>query len=194
MNAVTQTLAKEYLESLNWRYATKKFDPSRRISDEDLSDLLEAVRLSPSSYGLQPYTILVIQDPSVRERLRPACWNQSQITEASHVLVFASRTDFDDQLIDSLSDLIQQGLRFQSGEVAVPGHFRGSDDHVAHGGHARANGQQAPSDFQEPVLNSLTVFGGVFNHGVLEGAQGFPRQKGGPVDLILSYAFDSLFQ
>lgn len=98
---MTETLAKEYLEGLNWRYATKKFDPTRKISDEDLSDLLDAVRLTPSSYGLQPYKVLVIRDQGLKERLRPACWDQSQITDASHVLVFASRADVDEQLIDS---------------------------------------------------------------------------------------------
>ena len=93
MNVITESQTKEYLEGLNWRYATKKFDPAGIISDEVLSDLLDAVRLTPSSYGLQPYTILVIRDQEIRERLRPACWNKSQITDASNVLVLESKTD-----------------------------------------------------------------------------------------------------
>ncbi len=100
-NTLSPTTATEYLESLRWRYATKKFDPSRSIPGEDLSKLLAAVRLSASSYGLQPYKFLVVQDKALREELRPACWNQSQITDASHVLVIAHKTDFDGELIDS---------------------------------------------------------------------------------------------
>lgn len=103
MNTATQTppLAKEYLESLQWRYATKKFDPTRSIPEADLKDLLRAVRLSASSYGLQPYKIFVLKDKALREQLRPSCWNQPQITEASHVLVIANKADFKEELIDS---------------------------------------------------------------------------------------------
>ena len=104
MNHTTESIVKEYLEVLNWRYATKKFDPAGIVPDEELSDLLDAVRLSPSSYGLQPYKVLVIRDEEIRERLRPACWDQSQITDASHVLVLASKTDFSEDLIDSYVD------------------------------------------------------------------------------------------
>ncbi|MDX1332322.1 MAG: NAD(P)H-dependent oxidoreductase [Robiginitalea sp.] len=105
---LTTALAKEYIESLNWRYATKKFDPSRTIPEADLRKLLEAVRLSASSYGLQPYKILVVEDKDLREQLRPSCWNQPQITEASHVLVIASRADFDAELIDSYLEEVSQ--------------------------------------------------------------------------------------
>ena len=63
--------------------------------------LLEAARLSASSYGLQPYHIFIINDMEIRERLKPASWGQSQITDASHLFVFASATDFDETLVDS---------------------------------------------------------------------------------------------
>ena len=99
MNTVKNTTS--YLEDLNWRYATKKFDANRSVSEEDLGQLLQAVRLSASSYGLQPYKVLVLKDRELRERLQPACWNQSQITEASHLIVIASRTNVDEELIDS---------------------------------------------------------------------------------------------
>ncbi len=88
------------LETLNWRYATKKFDSDKKISQKDLDILLEATRLSISSYGLQPYHVFVITDPELRERLKPASWGQSQITDASHLIVFANKTDFDHSLID----------------------------------------------------------------------------------------------
>jgi len=90
-----------YLESLNWRYATKKFDSQKQISEEDLNTLLEAIRLSPSSYGLQPYHIYIIKDMDLREKLKAASWGQSQITDASHLIVFANNTSFDTDLIDN---------------------------------------------------------------------------------------------
>ncbi|WP_350287774.1 NAD(P)H-dependent oxidoreductase [uncultured Croceitalea sp.] len=96
------------LEHRTWRYATKKFDDSKTISDEDLEVLLEAARLSASSYGLQPYHLFVITDKEVREKLKPVSWGQSQITDASHVLVFANKTDFDGGLIDSYLSNVSQ--------------------------------------------------------------------------------------
>ncbi|MFC4096255.1 NAD(P)H-dependent oxidoreductase [Euzebyella saccharophila] len=89
-----------YIENLNWRYATKKFDKDKSISEEDLVALLEATSLSASSYGLQPYKILVLKDAEIREKLQPFAWNQSQITEASHLIVIANQTSFGEELVD----------------------------------------------------------------------------------------------
>ncbi len=89
-----------YLENLNWRYATKKFDSSKKISREDLENLKEAIQLSASSYGLQPYKVLIIEDEETRKKLREASWGQSQITDASQVIIFANMTDFDESLVD----------------------------------------------------------------------------------------------
>ncbi len=88
------------LENRIWRYATKKFDSTKKISDKDLELLLEATRLSASSYGLQPYHVFVITDPTIKEKLRPVSWDQSQITDASHIIVFANVTDFGEELLD----------------------------------------------------------------------------------------------
>ncbi|MGB5509156.1 NAD(P)H-dependent oxidoreductase, partial [Robiginitalea sp.] len=106
MNSTLENTTTDYLEALQWRYATKQFDASRRISEGDLASLQEAIRLSASSYGLQPYTVLVISDKELREKLRSACWNQSQITDASHVFVFAGKKDFEQDLIDSYLNLV----------------------------------------------------------------------------------------
>ena len=95
----------ELIESLNWRYATKKFDPNKKIKPEDLETIKEAVRLSASSYGLQLYKVLVIDDPEIREKLKPASWGQTQITDASHLFVFCNYTDVNDQNIDDYLDL-----------------------------------------------------------------------------------------
>src|SRR5947209_7803163 len=77
------------LGQLNWRYATKKFDPSRKIAAADWSALEQALILSPSSYGLQPYKFAIVTNPAVREQLMSAAWGQRQIVDASHLVVFA---------------------------------------------------------------------------------------------------------
>lgn len=97
---------KKVLDKLNWRYATKVFNPSKNVSKEDLNILLEAARLSASSYGLQPYHFFVIEDNEVRSKLRKASWNQSQITDASYLLVLANKPTFDDSLVDNYIDNI----------------------------------------------------------------------------------------
>jgi nitroreductase len=83
------------VRQLNWRYATKKFDPSRKIQNPDWKTLEQALILSPSSGGLQPWKFFVVTDPEVRAKLRGAAWNQSQVTDASHLVVFAARVGFD---------------------------------------------------------------------------------------------------
>lgn len=89
------------LDKLKWRYATKKFDSSRKISKENLNTLLEAIKLSASSYGLQPYQIMIVENKDVREKLKPASWGQSQITDASHLFVFTNKTKIEEELVDS---------------------------------------------------------------------------------------------
>lgn len=81
------------IENLNWRYATKKFDASKKIAKKDLEILKEAVRLSASSYGLQPYQVVLVENEDLREQIKAAAWNQAQITEASDVLIFANITN-----------------------------------------------------------------------------------------------------
>jgi nitroreductase len=80
------------LTQLAWRYATKTFDPARKISAANWNALEEALILSPSSYGMQPYKFLVITDPATKKKLVPASWNQRQPADSSHFVVFAVRT------------------------------------------------------------------------------------------------------
>lgn len=96
------------IEHRTWRYATKKFDATKKVSDEDLETLLEATRLSASSYGLQPYHVFVVSDQEVKEQLKPASWGQSQITDASHVIVFANATDFGEELVDDFLENVSE--------------------------------------------------------------------------------------
>lgn len=78
------------LENLNWRYATKKFDATKKISEADLNTLKEAVRLAASSYGLQPYKVVIVENPELREQLKAAAYGQTQITDASQLFIFAN--------------------------------------------------------------------------------------------------------
>lgn len=97
-----------FLENQNWRYATKKFDASKKISTEDLNTLKEAIRLSSSSYGLQPYKVIIVENPELRAKIQPAAWGQPQIVDASHLIVFANRTTINDTEIDSFFDKISK--------------------------------------------------------------------------------------
>ncbi|OGW72543.1 MAG: NAD(P)H-dependent oxidoreductase [Omnitrophica bacterium GWA2_52_12] len=85
--------AEELLSALKWRYATKQFDSLRKISDKDWAALEQALLLTPSSYGLQPWKFLVIRDPALRAQLMPVSWNQKQVLDCSHHIVFAAKTD-----------------------------------------------------------------------------------------------------
>lgn len=86
-----------FLDNQNWRYATKKFDATKKISTEDLNILKEAIRLSSSSYGLQPYQIIIVEKPEVREKLLPAAYGQKQVVDASHLIVFANELNFGEE-------------------------------------------------------------------------------------------------
>jgi nitroreductase len=90
-----------FIESQNWRYATKKFDATKKISTEDLNTLKEAIRLSSSSFGLQLYKVIIVENPEIRAKLLAASWGQGQITEASQVVVFANYTKIDNSDIDA---------------------------------------------------------------------------------------------
>ncbi|TNE52985.1 MAG: NAD(P)H-dependent oxidoreductase [Bacteroidetes bacterium] len=96
-----ETEAHPVLEDMKWRYATKKYDPTRKISSEDLQILLDTIRLSPSSYGLQPYQFLVIENTEIRAQLKEKAFQQNQITDASHLILFCVKSDINDELIES---------------------------------------------------------------------------------------------
>jgi nitroreductase len=90
-----------FLENQNWRYATKKFDATKKISDTDLDILKEAMRLTSSSYGLQPYKIIIVENTELRAKIKPSAWGQSQIVDASHLIVFANEINFGKTGIDN---------------------------------------------------------------------------------------------
>ena len=82
-----------FLSNLSWRYATKKFDTTRKVSSEDLETILEAIRMTPTSYGLQAYHFYVVSDPEMLARIQAASYNQPQVGTASHLIVMCARTD-----------------------------------------------------------------------------------------------------
>lgn len=90
---------KKLIEALNWRYAVKKFDATRKISESDWSTLEDSLWLSASSFGLQPWKFLVVQNPALRSQLRAASWNQTQVEEASHFVVFLAKTSMEESYV-----------------------------------------------------------------------------------------------
>ena len=98
----------DLLSSLNTRYATKVFDTTKQVSDEDLEKLLEAIRLSASSFGLQPYKVLVVTNPEIRAELRKASWGQPQITDSSALLVFAVKSTITTDTVDEFINLVAE--------------------------------------------------------------------------------------
>jgi len=89
------------LMSLRWRYATKKFDPTRKIPQADWNALEEALVLSPSAFGLQPWKFIVITDQATKEALVPVSWGQRQVADCSHLVVFAHKKELDIEYIDA---------------------------------------------------------------------------------------------
>ena len=104
----------DLLTKLQWRYATKKFDPLKAVPQEKVARILEAIRLTASSSGLQPYEVIVVTDKEVRERIKPIAWNQGQITDASHLLVFAAWDNYTTERINTMFDLVNAERNFTS--------------------------------------------------------------------------------
>ena len=99
----------DILSSLSWRYATKKFDASKKLSEEQFETLLEALRLTPSSFGLQPWKFVVVENQSLREELVWHSWGQRQVADASHLLILCRKTALDASLVESyIADMIQK--------------------------------------------------------------------------------------
>ena len=105
-----------FLDNQNWRYATKKFDATKKISTEDLNTLKEAIRLSSSSYGLQPYKIFIVENPEVRAKLVTAAYGQKQVVDASHLILFANELNFGEEGILKFSKNISEtrGISIES--------------------------------------------------------------------------------
>lgn len=101
---MTQT----FLSQLNWRFATKAFDPEKKVSEEDLAKILDAIRLAPTSAGLQPFHVFVITDQHVRKEMQQFSKGQSQVVDASHLLLFCVRSDVHER-INAYIDAVSKG-------------------------------------------------------------------------------------
>ncbi|MFZ5967190.1 MAG: NAD(P)H-dependent oxidoreductase [Bacillota bacterium] len=98
---MTDRKKEEILQAYYFRHACKEFDASRKISEEDFHFILETARLSPSSFGFEPWKFLIVQNPEVREKIRPVCWGaQKQLPTASHFIIILART-IDDMIYSS---------------------------------------------------------------------------------------------
>lgn len=120
----------DLLDALNFRYATKAFDPGKKIVPETWRAIESSLALTPSSFGLQPWKFLVIDSLDIREKLRAASWGQSQVTDASHFIVLTARTDLGqgdiDRWIDRLSQVQGTPLESLAGLSSVITSFAGN--------------------------------------------------------------------
>ncbi|WFO16196.1 NAD(P)H-dependent oxidoreductase [Cellulophaga baltica 4] len=96
------------INNLEWRYATKKFDTSKKVSTENLEQIKKAIQLSASSYGLQLYKVLIIESKELREKLKSASYGQTQITEASHLVIFCNYSKVTEEHVDEYFALKSQ--------------------------------------------------------------------------------------
>lgn len=95
----------DLLQKLEWRYATKKMNPAKAVPQEKVERILEAARLAPTSSGLQPFEIIVVTNKDVREKIKPIAWGQNQITDGSHLLVFAAWDNYTAERINAMFDM-----------------------------------------------------------------------------------------
>jgi nitroreductase len=101
----------QVIQQLNWRYATKQFDPDRTLPDEIWSALEQSLVLAPSSFGLQPWKFFVVRNPALRQQLREHAWGQAQVTDASRLVVLAIKKDIGapevDQFVERMATVRQ---------------------------------------------------------------------------------------
>ncbi|CAH8285801.1 nitroreductase [Mariniflexile fucanivorans] len=103
----------ELLDKLNWRYAAKAMN-GKKVPEDKIARILEAARLAPTSSGLQPFEIIVIKNQSIKEKIKPVAWNQSVITDCSHLLVFAAWDTYTVERINYMFDLTNEIRGFKN--------------------------------------------------------------------------------
>lgn len=105
---MNDTITEQIKNALAWRAAVKVFDAVKKVSDADIASIEDAARMSPAAYGLQPYRIIDVRDPALRAKVREGAFGQAQVTDASHLLVVALRTDIDEAFIEEFIALTAQ--------------------------------------------------------------------------------------
>ena len=114
MSDLSQPQAPVLIDRLQWRYATKKMDPAKAVPQDKVDRIVEAARLAPTSSGLQPFEIFVVTSKAVREQIQPIAWNQAQITDGSHLLVFAAWDNYTAERINHMFDLTNEVRGFRN--------------------------------------------------------------------------------
>lgn len=104
----------DLLKNLQWRYATKKMDPTRPVEEAKVDTILEAIRLTATSSGLQPYEIIVVKNPELKAQIKPHAWDQDQVTDCSHLLVFAAWDNYTADRINMMFDLTNEVRGFKN--------------------------------------------------------------------------------
>lgn len=107
------------IDRLNWRYATKKMNPDKAVPQDKLDRIIEAVRLAPTSSGLQQFELILVTNKDIREKIKAIAWNQEQVTDASHLLVFAAWDNYTPERINGMFDLVndERGFRNEGWEA-----------------------------------------------------------------------------
>jgi len=103
----------ELLDKLNWRYATKAMN-GQKVSQDKIDNIIEAISLAPTSSGLQPFEVLVITNQEIKEKIKPVSWNQSVITDCSHLFVFAAWDTYTADRINKMFDLVNTTRGFEN--------------------------------------------------------------------------------
>lgn len=111
----------QIISALSWRYAVQAFDATKKVSDKDLKTILESARLAPSSFGLEPWKFIVVENPDMRAKVSQAGYGQPKITEASHLIVIARPTDSRSHIV---SDRIARTAKIQQMEVSALDGFK----------------------------------------------------------------------
>jgi nitroreductase/dihydropteridine reductase len=159
-------------EALNWRYATKRMT-GEKVPDQSLNTILEAIHLAPSSFGFQPYEILVISDQELKAKIQPVAFNQNQIVESSHLLVFAAWDRYTEERID-------QEVNFMARERSL------SDEDATTQKNIAKNFFKEKSDefhFAHAVKQSSIALGMAILTAALEGIDASPMEGFNPVAL-----------
>ena len=103
----------ELLDKLKWRYATKSMN-GKKVAQEKIDNILEAISLAPTSSGLQPFEVFVITNQATKEKIKPIAWNQSVVTDCSHLLVFAAWDNYTVDRINHMFDLTNEIRGFKN--------------------------------------------------------------------------------
>jgi nitroreductase len=131
------------IEHLRWRYATREFDSEKRISAEVWETLEESLRLTPSSFGLQPWKFLVIVGPKIREKLKAVSWDQDKVTDASHLVVFAVKRQNTPEEVDAFIADMAETRGLQANSPSLAGRREGIHEYGEHRSHIEWNARQA---------------------------------------------------